>query len=620
MLNQLRQGAKGWVSKLLMGMLVLSFAVWGIGGFEGYGAGTLATVGDAEISVQEFARAYDEAQRAAQQSGRQVNPEQVLQQLLFSAAVDDEAADRNLGISEDRVAAEITETPVFQDASGNFEADRFDALLANARITRDDYVADVRRSLVRAQLAQSVAAGLDVPQPMLEALHRLQNEQRTISYFIVDESAIEPVGAPADSDLQSFFDENQADFRAPEYRRLGILTLDPAAIADPDAVTDEEVAAEYERRKASFTRQERRRFDQIRFESAEAANAALQALGGGKDFDALAQEQGLTLPDLDQGMKTRAEILDPMVADAVFAGAENTPIAVTEGAIEPSIIRVTQIEPGSVTPLEEVAPRLRQEIATRNAHDVLNDLYDQIEDARAGGATLEEVAAELSLPYRLIGGVSREMTAPDGSVITDLPAAPQLISEAFESDVGVENSPIRGEGDVYVFYEVLEVTPDRDRALDEVREEVVAAWTEAEKAERVAARAQALFERLQAGEPLAQVAADIGKPVETAANVTRDASPPGLSRNAVAQAFAGPQGHVANAEGNGGSRILLRVDSVAQPEFSADAADVEAIRTQLASSFTNDVLTTFNRQLLQERETSLNNAAFQQLTGQIQTQ
>src|SRR5262245_6244441 len=78
MLDQLRQGAQGWVSKLLMAVLVLSFAIWGIGGFNGYHADRLASVGDAEVTVQDFSRVYQQAQRNAQQNGRQVNPEQVL--------------------------------------------------------------------------------------------------------------------------------------------------------------------------------------------------------------------------------------------------------------------------------------------------------------------------------------------------------------------------------------------------------------------------------------------------------------------------------------------------------------------------------------------------------------
>ena len=99
MLDQLRQGAQGWVSKTLMGLLVLSFAIWGIGGFEGYGAGTLASVGDAEVSVQEFARVYEQAQRNSRQAGQQVNPEQVLRAVMMNAALDDAASQYGLGVS-----------------------------------------------------------------------------------------------------------------------------------------------------------------------------------------------------------------------------------------------------------------------------------------------------------------------------------------------------------------------------------------------------------------------------------------------------------------------------------------------------------------------------------------
>ena len=253
MLDQLRQGAQGWVSKALMGLLVLSFAVWGIGGFQGYGAGTLATVGDTEVSVQDFARMYDQAQRNARQAGQQVRPEQVLAALVTNAALDDAAGEYGLGVSEDRVAAEIAKNPAFSREDGTFDRERFTVILQNAGMNRDDFVHDMRRELVRDQISDTLGAGLEVPQPLVAALYRLQNEERTVSFVVVDASSIEPAGTPGESDLQTYFDENKENFRAPEYRKLALLTLDPATIADPSAVTPEEVAAEYERLKTNFT-------------------------------------------------------------------------------------------------------------------------------------------------------------------------------------------------------------------------------------------------------------------------------------------------------------------------------------------------------------------------------
>jgi peptidyl-prolyl cis-trans isomerase D len=622
MLDRMRQGAKGWVSKLLMILLVLSFAVWGIGGFEGYGAGTVAKVGDEEITVAEFARVYQQFQQSAQASGQQAKPEQVLNQLLLNAALDDEAREHNLGVSDKRVAQEIAADETFHGAGGGFDRNRFDALLENAGIRRDDFVRDIRQQTVREQLAASVATGVAVPQPLVEALYRFQNEERTVSFVVIDEATIEPVGAPDHAALQAYFDANKGRFRAPEYRKLGLLTLDPASLADPAAVTDEEVAAEYERRKPDLTRPERRRIEQIRFESRQVAEQALVTIQGGMDFAALARSRNLAPADIDLGMKTRAEILDPAVAQAGFAAEPNVVVPAIEGALEPSLIRVLQIEPGSVTPLEEVAPRIRQDLALRAAREKVQGLYDQIEDERAGGATLAEVAASVALPYRTIDAVARDGTAPDGTPVADLPAREQLLREAFESDVGVETSPIRdAAADSSIFFEVVEIIPERDRTLEESRAAVTGAWQAEEIEKRIRERSEALLARLQQGETLQAIGAEIGKPVQTVEGVKRGPPPEGPSANAVAQAFAGPEWHVANAESDAPpGRILLRVDRVTAPAFFAEAADAQAIRIQLAGALRNDILGSFNRQLLQERPTQVNNAAIAQLTGTTQTQ
>jgi peptidyl-prolyl cis-trans isomerase D len=618
MLDQLRQGAQGWVSKVLMVLLVLSFAVWGIGGFSGYGAGTLATVGDTQVSVQDFARVYDQAQRNAQQAGRQVNPEQVLSQLLMNAALDDAASDFKLGVSDDRVAAEIAKNPAFQRPDGSFDRERFLVLLANAGIDRDAFVHDVRRELVRGQIAESLSAGLSVPEPLVAALYRLQNEERTLSYVVVDGTAITPVGAPGETELQAYFEENKERFRAPEYRKIAFLSLDPGAIADPASVTEDDVSTEYERRKPSLTQPERRRVEQIRFADAAAAQAAMAKIDGGETFPAAATASGTEVTDL--GVKTKAEILDPIVAEAAFSAALNTPVAVIEGALEPSIILVTNIEPQSVPSLQEIAPQIRSDLARRVALDHMQELYDQVEDERAGGSTLQEAAAKLSLPYRVIDAVSADLKAPDGSAVADIPSASALIKDAFESEVGDETSPIRGESDSWVFYDLLDTIPARDRTLDEVRAEVVTAWTEAETASRIAARADELFARLKSGVPLATIATEIGKTVTTVESVKRNTPPEGLTANAVSQAFAGPDGHIANAEGAGQARVLLKVEKVVAPAFFAEASDAMAIQSQLSTALRNDLIATYNRQLLESRSASVNNVAYQQLTGQAQTQ
>jgi peptidyl-prolyl cis-trans isomerase D len=629
MLDRLRQGIRGWTAKILLGLLVLSFAVWGISGeFFGYGAGRVAEVGSTEVTTAEFDRALrNRMQTIGQQMGRGLTmeqaramglPQQVLGELVSDAALQDQARDYNIGISEERLAQTIAADPTFHGFGGQFDRMRFQTLLRNAGMNENMYIQDIRRQLMRQQLASAVAGGLTAPKPLVEALYKYQNESRTISYVVIDENAIEPVGEPDAEQLAQYFEANRARFRAPEYRRLGVIVLDRERLADPATVSDEAVREAYEARQDEFAQPERRRIEQIRFPDREAAEEAMRLLEDGGDFLEIAQSRGLSAADVDLGLRRRAEIVDPVVAEAAFAAEEGEVVAALDARLGPALVRVTAVEEGAVQEFEQVAPRLRQQIAERQARDRVIDLYDRLEDERAGGLTLEEAAQELGLEYRILE-VAEDGTTPEGGMVEDLPGREEVIEDAFLSDVGLENNPIRAGEDSFVFYEVQEIAPDRDRTLEEARDRVAAAWRTEATARRVAERADQLMERLEGGADLRAIAEEIGTEVRTAEGVTRIGNNAGLSRNAVAQAFAGPRGHVANAEADERpARMLLRVDNVVTPAFFAESQDAEGLETALGRAMRSDILQAYAAHLMQTRSTSVNSAAFAQLTGQSQ--
>lgn len=627
MLDGLRQASRSLPAKILLGLLVISFAIWGVAGsFSGYGAGTIAQVGDAEVSAADYDRALRQRiQTIQEQTGQTFTmeqaralgiPQQVLSEVVFNAALQDQAADLNLGLSEDKLAETIAADDAFRGPTGRFDRTRFQAILRSNGLREDDYVAEVRHSIVRRQIAQALIGGIDAPQPMVKAYYQIQNEERTISFVTVGADAVEPAGMPDEASLQAYFEQNGGSFRAPEYRKLGLIVVDPASVSDPASVGKEEVAAEYERRKPELTRPERRRILQLRYDSREEAQAAADSLTAGSTFEDLLAARGLTESDIDLGMKAKSQIVDQGVAEAAFAAADGAVVPVLDASLGPAIIRVDGVEAGSVTPLAEAETQIRADLADRAARDRIYELHDAIEDERGGGATLQEAAGRLSLDYRTIDAVAADGTAPDGTRV-DIPSAAEVVADAFASDVGVENDPVRTGTDGFVFYEVLETTPDRDRTLDEVRDQVVEAWQAEIEAERIGERAQALFERLQSGATIEDVAAEIGAAVETREGVRRGAQVEGLSPNAVAQAFAGPQNHVANADGvDAIERILLRVDAITVPAFFDEAAG--SLRQMLGQAVENDVLQTYNSDLLQSRPPRINNAIYAQLTGAAQ--
>jgi len=634
MLDRMRQATGGWTAKILLGLLVVSFGIWGVSGqFAGYGSGTLATVGDHEVTAAQFDRTLrTRMQQLSQQMNRGLTmeqaramglPQQVLSELVAQAALNDQARAYNLGVSDEKLAEEIASDSTFQGLSGSFDRQRFQALLRNAGLREQDYIADMRQEMVRQQIAAAIASDLNAPQPLVEALYRYQNETRDVSFVTVDASAIEPVGQPDEETLRAYFVDNQSQFRAPEYRSLGLINVDPNAVLDPASIPQEDVRQAYEDEKASFTVPEKRRVLQIRFANETEAQAAAAALDAGKSFEDIAQERGIAPASLDLGMKTRAEFVDSAVAEAAFATEAGKTATVFDSRLGPAIIKVSEVVPGSTQAFAEVEDTLRQEIAQRRGNDEVLTLYDRIEDERAAGSTLQEAARKLDLTYRTIENVAADGTGMDGSEI-EVPGGDAVIQDAFQSDVGLENDPIRTRDGGYVFYEVSGITPARDRTLEEARAEAVAAWQDEETASRIRGKASALLQQMQDGKSLADVAGEIGKSVQTASGITRQAGndpSSALSGNAVQQAFAGPEGHIANAEGKDApNRVLLHVDGVSAPAYFAESSSAQQLRQGLTQSLQTDLLQAFNAHLLEEKPVSINQSIYAQLTGQSQPQ
>lgn len=631
MLDAMRQAATGWVSKVLLGLLAISFIAWGVSGrVPGYGSSEVAQVGDVEVTAQEFTRALEDrigAMRRQLQRGfslEQANamgiPESVLQELIARAALRDQALDYNLGVSDARVAAAISRDPAFQ-VDGKFNRENFRFLLSRLNLSEAQYVEDLRMQIITNQIATAISDDIAPPQLMTKALYKYQTETRSISHIVVGASAIEPIGEPDEAEISKYYEQNKARYQAPEYRKLGYIALTSDSIKDSAAISDDDVKADYDRLKSSdYTSPERRQFNQIRYSSKDEAEAAAKLLSEGRNFEDLLAARNLTLATSDIGLKTKPEIIDPDIAAAVFEAELNAVVPVIDASLGPAIIRVGRIEPETVTPLHEVADKIRQKLAERASRDQIAKLYDDIENERGTGARLKDVAASLGLKYQIVDAIARDGSVPAGAPSPDIPGRSEVVADAFQSDVDVENNPVRVGNNRYVFYEVLEIEDARPLTEAEARTEVIADWKREETTARVGEKATALFDRMKAGASLEDIAAEIGTTVQKTENVRRSATPASLSRNAVAQAFAGQNGHIANAEAAvAPDRILLRVDQVSVPAFIAETEDAKAIAGQLQNSLQIDLLYAYQTTLLNSREPTINRLVFNQIAGRTET-
>src|SRR6201996_2706866 len=551
MLRGMRKASSNWLGKtimaVVMGVLIISFGVWGIADiFRGFGQSTLAKVGGTEISTDQFRQIYmDRLQQFGRQFGRPLTADQarafgldrqVLQQTIAEAALDEEARRLGLGQSNDETMRTIFADPNFKGVNGAFDPNRFQAAMRQYGFSEQRYLSEQRRVSLRRQIAGSIKAGLEPPKVLIGALTRFANEQRSIEYVKLDAAQAGTIDPPSPEALASYFEDHKTLFRAPEYRKISFVAVTPEDIGKWTEVSDEDARKVFEQRRDRLGRPERRQLSQIMFPNMEEATAARNRIASGTSFEDLAKERGLNPSDIDLGLIAKSEIGDPAIADAAFSLPSGEVSQPEQGRFGVALVKVGKIEPGVEASYESVASDLKKEIAVERARAKVAELRDKMEDERGGGASVIEAAQKLGLAAVTIDAVDRSGRLPNGQPVASIPRGLDVVSQAFSSDVGVDNDPIQFNGG-YVWDDGLGITPSRERSLDEVKDQVEAKWRDDQITSRLRTKATEMVQKLDQGGNLADEATAAGLKVETSAGFRRDATPPGVPAGVVAAAF-----------------------------------------------------------------------------------
>ena len=609
MLEGLRAVQNTWVGKsilaVIMGLIVVSFAVWGIGDiFRGISVNQVAKVGGIDISTQAYRQAYQTELQSLQQRARRAitNEEahaigldsQVLSRMLSDAALDDQARALGLALSDAQLGKAIVSDPSFAGPSGTFDRNRFNAALRDNGFNEQTFVRERRHVYLRQQLIDALVGDLVVPKAALEALHRYTSETRSIDYVTVPAAAVEPIPAPDEAALKSYFDAHAQTFSAPQYRKLVVLTLSASALAKPGDVSEADARALYDQVKAArYSTPERRTVQQIVFPNETEAAAATSRLRSGTTFADLLSERKLEPKDIDLGTVTREQLYDKAVQEAAFALPQDGTSDPIKGEFGPVLVHVAAIVPAGTTPLEAVATVLKQELATRRATDEIKRLHDKIEDARSSGKPLAEAARSVEITARAIDAVDARGLDKTGKDVGDLADRDALLKAAFASDIGVDNDTVVGRDGSTTWYEVAGIEPAHPRSLDEVRAEVEAAWRKGETAKRLADKAADMVKALDGGQTVEQLAAASGNLAVAHANDVKRSGAPALPQGMGQQVFAGPVGSAGSvAEGEGARAVFKVLDSVVPP-LDLDAPETRSLTDRYRTSLSEQILISY---------------------------
>ena len=588
---------------VLFGMLIASFAVWGIGDiFRGSTqVRAVAEIGGEPILDREYARALSrEINRISQRLGAQLEmdqarafgiPDQVLSQMIGRALFDRKAVDLGMIVTDDQIRRLIAQQDAFKNELGGFDRARFEQQLRRLGMGENEYVATLRRDIIRQQLAGAVSEAVTVPRQLVEALYGYRNERRVAQYLLVRNDSITDMAAPNEPALVAFHKEFSERFMAPSRRAVTLVQLRAAGLAAESAVSEARLREEFAARFEDFVTPEKRSLEQIVFQDEALAREAKTRLDGGAYFATVAEEM-TGEPPIDLGAMER-NVLPPELAEPAFTLPEGTASAPVENVLGWHILRVVKVEPRQEPAFEEVREELATDIAMQIAIDSMVSIANQLDDELGAGASLEEAARALNLTPRLIESIDRQGRDPAGEPVTGLPAD-HFLALAFETEAGRESLLTEAANGDFFILRVDSVTPAQLRPLDEVRAEVTELWRDAQRAKLARQKAEALAERIKSGNAFEVVATEAGLSVARTKPVTRFetavASTP--SPTLASKLFQVSVGEVTTATPAEGHLVAKLIEIVAADPYT-DPDTVAAVRESLVGALRDDLLEQF---------------------------
>ena len=627
MLESMRRGAQSWIAKGLFGILVASFAMWGVADvFRGWGQGSLASIGGTQISQGEFQREFQrELEAFSREAKQKLTPEQgkalgldrrVIGQLLGGAAIEAHAHTLGLGLSNDAMIDSIKDEANLKGPDGKFSREAFNQRLRQMGLSEQGFLSLFRKDEVRTQVLGSLVQGMAVPQASLELAHAYNQEKRVLEWIAIDAEKAVTVAEPDDTKLKERYETAKARFMTPEYRKFELLTLSIDDLKKQVSVTDEEITASYAATKDSYDVPEQRRVQQIAFKDKAAAETALKALrDGSKSFGDVAKEAGAKDTDADLGLINKKALIDKKTADVAFALEKDKYSDVVEGRFATVILRVTQIVPGKLQTLEGVKDQVKDKLATEKAKIEVQKKRDEIEDNRSAGKTLKEIADTQKLSFQDVAGADRRGNGADGKPVLTTPDLSKIMTGVFAPDAGSNEQGLDLASGAYAWINLLGTEAPKQRPFEDVKPDVKIDYTLSETARLVNELANKLVERLNAGEPVSALEAAAGGKAAKTEAITRTTVPQGISEAAVAQAFILPQGRAASAEtSDKTSRIVFKVTEVT-PAPAATKEQLAVLAKNVQDDLINQEISEYTETLKARLHASINEAELKRALG-----
>ncbi|MAP94425.1 MAG: hypothetical protein CMK07_05680 [Ponticaulis sp.] len=631
MLTIFRQMLRSKLAAVFIGLLILGLAAFGITDIFTPNLGnSLVQVADRSINASDIDREVDaRLDRINQQSGvsytRQDMADAGQYSSIIGMAINREliaAYLDKLGLtpSIDAVRDQIRDISAFKSSvDGRFSLDLYQGYLSSIRQSEDDYVQALQDDLSLISMSEGIGAALEAPSSMTDLWSIYQSEARRVAYIVITpENLTEPVVAPTEEEVQTFYNERQGQLLEPARRGFSIVALRPDDFLHRVEVSDEEIENEYQAQVSRWSAPSQRTFETLAFTSDAAARNALGPLLAGETIENVATNNNFQ--QLLNQTVLRTDLQQADLASAVFDSPEGVwggPVEMPDGRV--FLVRTIEIIPGDVQPLEEVQDVVRSELRNLKAERAYLDAFEEVDDAVGAGLSLEEISELIGSPIYTLPPVDQRGMTADGTQVGLLLQIDGALSYGFE--LYPDETSFRQDANDTQFIIRLDSTVDSYiPEFADVREELEAGLLQQKRNQALAELASDISTRISEGGFLNAEAEALGLEVARPPQALRrdSGSQAGFNRDALMRIFASELDEPFTAPLQNGI-FLGVVESIELPDQETLAAMRPVVQSTLSPMIISDLEQGILAQAVEEIPPQINDAAIQDYIQQNQS-
>ena len=612
---------------VLVGLLVLAFAVWGVNDIFVPGVrNAVVSVGDASVSTRDFNRDLQSRLREiAVQRGEGLTNEEayrqgvhrdLLSQYQVRLAVEKDAQDLGVGVNRADAKAYIEAIPAFQsEITQKFDRSRLEQALAQSRngYTVKKFEEDVLRDLRRIQTVEAIVGGIQAPAGYAKRQFDFLSEQRKATVLTLNKDAVPAPETPTDEELQTYLDENAARYTAPEYRQVTMIRLEPSGFLLDVAgeITEEDVQGEFDSRIARGVLGSKATRDVIVLTAPDkpTAEEAATRLAANEDPALVASALGLVSPDRFEGVE-KDQLLDPVTDDVAFELKESESRAIENSLGGWEAVFVPSVTEATTPDFSSIEPEIRRDLGEEAAKARIFDISNELDTRLINGETLEAIASELNLPMESYDYIDRVGQTRDGLTLNGSARIPgiaqddELLRLIFTEDIGFDTDIFPTAQDGVVAFRITDVIDSTVKPLSEVKDQVLTAWQNEKINEALTERGLGLAGEIRDGRTLEEIAEELGEAaVIEERGISRAQPPRDIAGSVVVDLLAADVGDT--ARGIGATPLtytLARLDAITPNTDGLAGEILDTVQSNIGAEISGDIQNAYRLAILKEHE------------------